>query len=239
MARGSYTLRRIVEYCAFCTDSLCTCDEVVKTSLCTIFVVSPALYIKVQESVGSNRSPQMHLYLTKFSHLNSSYVNDNGQVLYKVKTPFKLLSIGMVTTITTILPEDIRTPSSSGTSDNLYDTISDNDVKGDVEFDGVPRDDVDEKEDQIDSEKIELRDRFAHLAEIKFKMITSSVMRYRGEELKTSEFFTKKEWGYYDRYAPLYIEWEHHSNSSDLVKSSCVHWSRRSRISVDFRIQSP
>jgi hypothetical protein len=35
-------------------------------------------------------------------------------------------------------------------------------------------------------------------------------MRYRGAEYKTNEFFTKKEWGYYDRYASLYIEWEHH-----------------------------
>jgi hypothetical protein len=111
----------------------------------------------------------MHLYLTKSSHLNSSYVNNDGQVLYKVKTPFKLLSIGMVSTITSILPGDIR-PSSSGTSDDLYDMISDNDVKGNVAFDEVPKDDVDEKEDP--TEEIGLRDQFAHLAEIKFKMIT-------------------------------------------------------------------
>ena len=51
----------------------------------------------------------------------------------------------MVSTITSILPGDIR-PSSSGTNDDLYDMISDNDVKGDVEFDEVPKDDVDEKE---------------------------------------------------------------------------------------------
>lgn len=149
----------------------------------------------------------MHLYLTKYSHLNSSYVNNDGQALYKVKTPFKLLSIDMVSTITSILPGDIR-PSSSGTNDDLYDMISDNDVKGDVEFDEVPKDDVDEKEGPM--EEIGLRDQFAHLAEIKFKMITSDVMRYRGEEYKTNEIFTKKEWGYYDRYdASLYIDWEH------------------------------
>lgn len=160
----------------------------------------------------------MHLYLTKSSHLNSSYVNGDGQALYKVKTPFKLLSMGMASTITRILPEDIRSPSSSGISDDPYDLISDNDVKDDVEFVEVPNNDVEDKENP--TEDIDLRDRFAHLAEIKFKMIASSVMRYRGEEYKTSDLFTKKEWGYYDRYASLYIVWEHRSNSSEVIVRS-------------------
>lgn len=51
----------------------------------------------------------MHLYLTKCSHLNSSYVDDDGQVLYVVETPFKLFS--QVSTITSALSGDITSTS--------------------------------------------------------------------------------------------------------------------------------
>lgn len=71
----------------------------------------------------------MHLYLTKCSHLNSSYVNDDDQLLYKVETPFKFF--GPVSTITSALSGDI---SSSGkiSSPPPYDAIDRNGVKGQV-----------------------------------------------------------------------------------------------------------
>jgi hypothetical protein len=147
----------------------------------------------------------MHLYLTGRSHLNSSYVNNDGQVLYKVETPFKF--VGLVSTITSALPGDIPVSSPSRINDPPpYDQIGDNNVKGDVEYDEIPDDDVDGKhiDHEPAKEVIELPDRFAHLAEIKFNRITSSLMRYRGEEYETSSFFTKKELGWHGRYAFLY-----------------------------------
>jgi len=128
----------------------------------------------------------MHLFLSKCSHLNSSYVNDDGQVLYKVETPFKFF--GLISTIKSALPGDIPTPGSSRINGpRPYESISDNNVKGDV----------DEKETDFESKE---DDRFAYLAEIKFKKITSSVMRYRGEEYETCKFFTKKELGWFGRH---------------------------------------
>jgi hypothetical protein len=150
------------------------------------------------------RAYRMHLYLSKSSHLNSSYVNDDGQVLYKVETPFQF-KFGLVSTIKSTLPDYIPAPGSSKINGPPpYESISDNDVKGDVEFDAAPDDDVDENDVGLE-DAAELRDRFAHLAEIKFNKITSSVMRYRGEEFKTSEFFTKKELGWFGRYVPFQV----------------------------------
>jgi hypothetical protein len=147
----------------------------------------------------------MHLYLSKRSHLNSSYVNDDGQVLYKVETPFKF-KFGMVSTIKSALPSYIPAPGSSninGPPGPPYEPISDNGVQGDVEYDAVPDDDDDEND--IGFEDAQLCNRFTHLAEIKFNTIASSVMRYRGEEYKTCKFFTKKELGWYGRYAPFQV----------------------------------
>ena len=157
----------------------------------------------------------MHLYLSKCSHLNSSYVDDDGRVLYKVETPFKF-KFGMVSTIKSVLPSYIPAPGSSNINGpRPYESISDNEVEGDVEYDAVPDDDVDERD--IGFEDAELRDRFAHLAEIKFNKITSSVMRYRGEEYKTCKFFTKKELGWYGRYAPFQVINREHQCDSFVI----------------------
>lgn len=143
----------------------------------------------------------MHLYLTKRSHLNSSYVNDAGQVLYKVETPFRL--VGLVSTIKSVLPGDIGAPDPGPNKVNEtspQDQISDNDVEGDVEYDVVPNDDENDIEQEA-NEETELQIRFAHLAEVKFNRITSSVIRFRGEEYETRTLFTRKEW--HGRYAPF------------------------------------
>ncbi|KAF8734299.1 hypothetical protein AX14_003465 [Amanita brunnescens Koide BX004] len=134
----------------------------------------------------------MHLYLTRRSHLNSSYVNNDGHVLYKVETPFKF--VGLVSTIKSVLPEDIPTAGTSRIHDPpSCDPISDSDVDGNVESDEVSETDIDyEPEDDE-----QLCHRFAHLAEIKYHGIASSVIRYRGEEFETRKFFTKKEYGWH------------------------------------------
>jgi len=143
----------------------------------------------------------MHLYLTKRSHLNSLYVNDDGQVLYKVKTPFRFL--GLVSTIKSALPGDIPAPCPSRINGPPpHGPINDNDVNDDsVQYDAVPGDDIDgeDTDDESREDKGELHVRFAHLAEIKFNNIMSSVIRYHGEEYETGKFFTKKEMGWYGR----------------------------------------
>ncbi|KAF8352176.1 hypothetical protein F5887DRAFT_912733 [Amanita rubescens] len=132
----------------------------------------------------------MHLYLTKRSHLNSSYVNNDGKVLYKVETPYRL--VGLASTIKSALPGDIGAPGPNRMSETSpHDQTSDNDVEGDVEYDVVPNDD---DENDIEHEETELQVRFAHLAGVKFNRITSSVIRFRGEEYETRKFFTRKEW---------------------------------------------
>ncbi|KAF8352175.1 hypothetical protein F5887DRAFT_912732 [Amanita rubescens] len=113
----------------------------------------------------------MHLYLTKCSHLNSSYVDDDGQLLYKVETPFKFF--GPVSTITSALSGDISSASKIS-SPPPYDVIDGNGVKG--------------------QEHAKLSDQLAHLAEIKFNTISSSVMSYDGKVYETSQFFSKKGW---------------------------------------------
>ena len=175
----------------------------------------------------------MHLHLTRRSHLNSLYVNDDGQVLYKVETPFKF--VGLVSTIKSVLPGDVPAPDSSKISDPAppYEPINDNDVEGDDE-----EPDDDDADEELDEEDIELRYRFAHLAVIEYNKIATSVMRYRGEEYKTSKFFTKKEYGWFGWYAPFIYTGSIALIPFGPVKSPCVHWPRRSRISVDLWTQS-
>lgn len=148
----------------------------------------------------------MHLYLTKRSHLNSLYVNDDGQVLYKVETPFRFL--GLMSTIKSVLPSDVvRAPGPSRINEPPpYGPVNDNDVKDDVQYDAVPADDVDGEDTDYESKEDEAElvgVRFTHLAEIKFNDVMSSVIRYHGEEYETNEFFTQKEMGWYGRYAPF------------------------------------
>jgi len=112
-----------------------------------------------------------------------------------------------VSTIKSALPGDIPAPGPSRINGPpLHDLINDNDVKDDIQYDVVPADDVDEEDTdyELKEGEAELRGvRFAHLAEIKFHDIRSSVIRYHGEEYETSKFFTKKEMGWYGRYAPF------------------------------------
>jgi len=141
----------------------------------------------------------MLLYLTKRSHLNSSYLNNDGQVLYKVETPNWL--VGRVSTIKSALPGDIGVPGPQKMNETSpCDQISDNDVEGDVEYDAVSNHDDENDIEREAKEETELQVRFAHLAEIKFNRITSSVIRFRGEEYETDKLFTRKEWGAHGRH---------------------------------------
>jgi hypothetical protein len=41
----------------------------------------------------------------------------------------------------------------------------------------------------------DMHDRFAHLAEVEHNMFTPSIIRIRGEEKRTNEYFRKEGWG--------------------------------------------
>lgn len=48
----------------------------------------------------------------------------------------------------------------------------------------------------INSEPVEdMQDRFGLLAEIEYNALSSSIIRFRGEEIKTKEYFRKDGWG--------------------------------------------
>jgi len=88
----------------------------------------------------------MHLVLSRRSHLNAVYSNEDGQAIYKVHSPFKFK--GRTSTISRIMPNGI--PSSSD---------------------------------------IGMQDRFAHLAQIDYKLMTPSIIRFGGIEVDVKTFF--------------------------------------------------
>jgi hypothetical protein len=47
----------------------------------------------------------------------------------------------------------------------------------------------------IGKEPEDMCDRFAHLAEVEHNTLASSIIRFRGEEVKTKEYFRKEGWG--------------------------------------------
>ncbi|KAK0475747.1 hypothetical protein IW261DRAFT_455137 [Armillaria novae-zelandiae] len=49
------------------------------------------------------------------------------------------------------------------------------------------------------SEEVDFRDRFAILGVIDWKVKTSSIMRYKGKEIKASDYLKKKGWGWYTK----------------------------------------
>ncbi|KAM6502719.1 hypothetical protein JOM56_002696 [Amanita muscaria] len=68
----------------------------------------------------------MRLHFTNRSHLNSAYVNDSGQVMYKVETPNKYFN--RVATIKRVLPGDLYSSSeAAGTSSSEDEATNDND----------------------------------------------------------------------------------------------------------------
>jgi hypothetical protein len=47
----------------------------------------------------------------------------------------------------------------------------------------------------IERQPEDMQDRFAHLAEVEHTTLNSSIIRIRGEEKKTDEYFRKEGWG--------------------------------------------
>ncbi|KAM6502722.1 hypothetical protein JOM56_002699 [Amanita muscaria] len=138
----------------------------------------------------------MHLYLTNWSHLNSTYVDDSGQAMYKVETPNKFFN--RVATIKRVLPGNLYS-SSSGNRHSSHGVTNDNDpVKSDVEGDEhVDENDVIQEAEGGNDERRFGDLNFGHLAEITFNPIAPSVLRFGGEEHKSNQLFTKTGSGWY------------------------------------------
>jgi len=88
----------------------------------------------------------MRLVLSRLSHLNAVYSDEDGQAIYKVHSPFKFK--GRTSTISKIMPN------------------------------GIPS-----------SGDIGMQDRFAHLAQIDWKLMTPSIIRFGGIEVDVKTFF--------------------------------------------------
>ncbi|KAJ7585092.1 hypothetical protein C8J56DRAFT_142217 [Mycena floridula] len=121
----------------------------------------------------------MNLYVTGPSFANGDYSDDSGHVIYRVHTPFKVP--GMTTSITREIP--------SGT--DARDTSLQ--VDGESALDAA-----DHRVNEL------LAGRFAHLAQIDWKVMDHSLskIRYGGEEFTPRQFFTKgthSSWGLKDR----------------------------------------
>ena len=47
----------------------------------------------------------------------------------------------------------------------------------------------------VSKEPEDMCDKFAHLAEVQHNVFTSSIIRFRGEEVKTKDYFRHETWG--------------------------------------------
>ncbi|KAF8894852.1 hypothetical protein BD779DRAFT_867293 [Infundibulicybe gibba] len=93
----------------------------------------------------------MHLYLSDASPLHATFGNEEGQAIYKVDSPFKL--VGRTANISRVVPND------------------------------VPRGE-------------DMQDRFAHLAQVEWHTLGSSIIRQAGQEVETKTFFQKEGLGW-------------------------------------------
>ncbi|KAF9246381.1 hypothetical protein BU15DRAFT_40419 [Melanogaster broomeanus] len=145
----------------------------------------------------------MRLYFSTDHVRNSTITNSSGQVLYKVNTPFRPFFMTGTTTIRKIVPNHppiFAHPSlpDSGSQPNTDDEPDHHD-----DPDGVPPGEENE---------IYLRDQFAELAQIEFRRLTSSTLRWFGLNslgsgvVKTSEYIP---------YMGINRNWRHFTGPDD------------------------
>ncbi|KAJ7684350.1 hypothetical protein DFH06DRAFT_4880 [Mycena polygramma] len=112
----------------------------------------------------------MHLFLTTASPSNALYTDAAGAPQYKVNTPLKLNH--RATTISRVVERDI--PRRQSTSSSRSGPSNEPEVIADA--------------------------RFANLANIDWRVVESSVIYFRGQELAVHDFFRKQGWGWYGRH---------------------------------------
>ncbi|RDB19297.1 hypothetical protein Hypma_013597 [Hypsizygus marmoreus] len=155
----------------------------------------------------------MHLYLSSRSPLHAVYTNEDGQVMYKVETTYGLGN--RTSTISCVVPHDIPRKITTSARKPAAPPVERESTSesggeeggrkhGSVDGSRAARDggrssgeaEVDEAEAR---EEVDMRDRFALLAQIEHKTVTSSIMRFGGDEVETKTYFKKKGWGWYGR----------------------------------------
>lgn len=119
----------------------------------------------------------MNIYLSGFTHLNSVYTHESGQILYKVTTPFVLGS--WTSTISkVILPNDSEPPR--------------------FEKFGI----VEPGENEMDQCDADLKDKLEVYAKVDHNLFSTSVLRFNGQAIETSSYFRKEGFGPYGRSVP-------------------------------------
>jgi hypothetical protein len=175
----------------------------------------------------------MRLFFSTDHVRNSTITNEQGQVLYKVITPFRPFFMKGTSTIWKITPN---------TPPLLYSTKKANEHEPNIELepDGEDSDDPDiapvaedihaiqfdgdEEEEEI---ILDMQDHFAQLAQIEFHSFQSSLIRWCGlnklgrGEVSTKEFIPSR--GITRRLASFYIS---HCASLTTSQNTYLHWAR-------------
>ncbi|KAK7040293.1 hypothetical protein VNI00_009761 [Paramarasmius palmivorus] len=159
----------------------------------------------------------MRLYQTKWgisAMTNNTYYDDNGHVVYKVDTPFKMSN--RTSTITKVLPSAAASVIVDVPADKLAGAEDEAEQDNLIEMqDDTSSIDLEKKtdweEDNADAETLvnepgssalaSLSSGFEYLAQIDWKFFASSKFRFgNGSEIQTKEFFRKEGWGPYGRH---------------------------------------
>ncbi|EEB95319.1 hypothetical protein MPER_05725 [Moniliophthora perniciosa FA553] len=158
----------------------------------------------------------MKLYQTKWgisAMTNNTYYNDQGHVVYKVDTPFKMSN--RTSTITKILPSaassiTVNVPISKLAAeeeedgDNLMDVQPDDGDTSSIDLE-KKTDREEDTETLVDeagsSGLVNLSSGFEYLAQIDWRFFASSRFRFgNGGEITAKEIFKKEGWGPYGRH---------------------------------------
>jgi len=156
----------------------------------------PACPLSRAQSLGGSGSDPylfMRLYFSTDHVRNSTITNEQGQVLYKVITPFRPIFMKGISTIWKIIPN--TTPLYSTRANESYTEFEPNGEDSD-DPDIAP---VDEEEPELELEEqeeeiiLDMQDQFAELAQIKFHRFQTSLIRWFGlNQLGRGEVSTKE-----------------------------------------------
>ncbi|KAJ7576119.1 hypothetical protein C8J56DRAFT_1117496 [Mycena floridula] len=133
----------------------------------------------------------MNLHLSGHSILNSEYADDAGRVIYRVQTPHKL---GARTSTITCRIDNSGNSSGQECLERTGLGLDKQDISsGEQSLSGASQ------EQTLPTEIIQ-PGRFGHLAQIDWKIIKFSIIRYGGVEYDTKRFFRKVGFGWYGRH---------------------------------------
>jgi len=112
----------------------------------------------------------MNLYLSRWTYLNSVYMHDSGQVLYKVVTPMTMG--GRISTVYKVVPSDANPLRFTN-----FDPSDDHEAEDDPSFPDL----TDET----------LKDQFSVVGSVAHKALGNSILTFGDKVVEANEFFTK------------------------------------------------